>query len=175
MNTKEVFCFIPAKSTSQRLKNKNIKLLNGQPMINYSILAAKQSKIFFDNIYVSTENKEYATIAKKAGAKVPNLRPERLAHDPFGIKEVAIDFIKTNPLLLQFKNIVIISPTCPLISPNDIIEAYNLFKLNRAHTLISVTETDHNAYRSVLIKDDLMTPIFDNYIQKKKPRIDPNL
>ena len=69
---------IPARSGSSRIKNKNIKIFNGKPMIAWSIIAAKKSKIF-DYILVSTDSKKIASISKKYGAEVPFLRSKNLS------------------------------------------------------------------------------------------------
>ena len=55
---------IPARSGSERLKDKNIKNLNGLPLIAYTILSANESGVF-DILIVSTDSEEYAEIAKK--------------------------------------------------------------------------------------------------------------
>ena len=71
MNKKEsLIALIPARSGSERIKNKNIYNLNNKPLIAYSINSALKSKIF-DRIIVSTDSLRYAKIAKKYGAEVP--------------------------------------------------------------------------------------------------------
>ena len=64
---------IPARKGSKRIKNKNIVLLNGKPMIYWTILAARKSKIF-KKIYVDTDCKKIKKISLKYGAEVPFLR-----------------------------------------------------------------------------------------------------
>ena len=64
---------IPARSGSKRFPNKNIKLLNGHPLIAFSIVSAIRSEIF-DKIVVCTDSCEYANIAQTYGAEVPYLR-----------------------------------------------------------------------------------------------------
>ena len=64
---------IPARSGSKRFPNKNIKLLNGHPLIAFSIVSAIRSEIF-DKIVVCTDSREYANIAQTYGAEVPYLR-----------------------------------------------------------------------------------------------------
>ena len=58
-NKKKIIALIPARSGSERVKNKNIKKLNGKPLISYSITLAKDAKIF-DKIYVLTDSKIYS-------------------------------------------------------------------------------------------------------------------
>ena len=69
---------IPARSGSQRIRGKNVRLLHGHPLIAYSIAAAAESGIF-DRIVVSTDSQEYAEIARHYGAEVPFLRPAEFA------------------------------------------------------------------------------------------------
>jgi len=77
---KKVLGFIPARAGSKGVPGKNIKLLAGKPLISYTIQAAKKSGIF-DFLMVSTDGKEIADTAVKAGAEVPFIRPPELATD----------------------------------------------------------------------------------------------
>ena len=72
---KKLIALIPARKGSERVKDKNIQLINGKPLIFYSIRSAQKSKLF-DRIIVSTDSKKYAKIAKKIGAEVPFIRPK---------------------------------------------------------------------------------------------------
>ena len=78
---------IPARGGSKRIPNKNIKVFAGQPIISYSINAAKDSKLF-DRIILSTDSKEIAEIGKSYGAEVPFMRPSELADDYTGTADV---------------------------------------------------------------------------------------
>jgi CMP-N,N'-diacetyllegionaminic acid synthase len=69
-----IYAIIPARSGSVGLTNKNIKLLNGIPLMAYSIQFARLLKV--DKIICSTDSEEYAEIAKKYGAEVPFLRSD---------------------------------------------------------------------------------------------------
>ena len=87
---------IPARCGSKRIKNKNIKLLNEKPLIEYTIDAASNSKKL-DRFIVSTDCAEIAKICKKAGAEVPFLRPSELAKDSTPDKSFllhALSFLK---------------------------------------------------------------------------------
>lgn len=76
----EVVAIIPARAGSKGVKNKNIRCLQGYPMIAYSIAACKMSQ-GVDRILVSTDSEEYAEIARYYGAETPFLRPAELAGD----------------------------------------------------------------------------------------------
>ena len=76
----EVLAIIPARSGSKSVKDKNIREINGKPMLAYSIEhGLKSEKI--NRVIVSTDSEKYAEIAKKYGAEVPFLRPEEYARD----------------------------------------------------------------------------------------------
>lgn len=76
----EVLAVIPARKGSKSIKDKNIRLISGKPLIVYSIEHALKSKMI-NRVIVSTDSKKYASIAKKFGAEVPFLRPDDIAQD----------------------------------------------------------------------------------------------
>src|SRR5918993_1224504 len=71
---------IPARSGSQRVADKNVRLLAGHPLLAYSVATARAAERFA-RVSVSTDSDEYAAIARHYGAEVPFLRPARLAGD----------------------------------------------------------------------------------------------
>ena len=71
----QTLCIIPARGGSKRIPYKNIKDFLGKPIIAYSIKAALESELF-DEVIVSTNNKEISKIAIEFGAKVPFIRSE---------------------------------------------------------------------------------------------------
>ena len=83
---------IPARSGSKGVKNKNIKYLNGKPLIAHTIQAAQASGIY-SNIYVTTDSQEIADIALAEGALIPFLRSQDLANDSALAVDVMIDVL----------------------------------------------------------------------------------
>lgn len=79
-NRLNIVAIIPARSGSKSIPNKNIRLLNGKPMLAYSIEHALQSR-YINRVIVSTDSEEYAMIAKSYGAEIPFLRPAEYAKD----------------------------------------------------------------------------------------------
>lgn len=167
----KIACFIPAKGKSSRLPGKNTLDLLGKPMLEYVIEAAKSSNLFDEEIYISTESIEIQSIAKKLGVQSPQLRPENLSNDPFGVKEVLLDFLNRNSFTQNWKTIVVLLPTSPLLLPSDIQSALNVFFAEKNKSLLSVTETDHNAYRTLEIVDGCIAPIFSNKIKKREQEL----
>ena len=76
----EVLAIIPARSGSKSVKDKNIRMINGKPMMAYSIGHALQAECI-DRVIVSTDSGKYAQIAREYGAEVPFLRPAEYATD----------------------------------------------------------------------------------------------
>ena len=118
---KKILAIIPARGGSKRIPRKNIKLLNGKPLISYAINAAKKSK-YIDRIIVSTDDKKIARVAKKCGAEVPFMRPAELASDTASALPVIQHAVRYFEDKKKFKPdlIVIVQPTSPLVIAEDI-------------------------------------------------------
>lgn len=143
-NNKKFLAIIPARSGSKGLKDKNIKDLNGKPMIAYTIEAAMNSGIF-DDIIVSTDSQAYADIAVNFGATVPFLRSEYLSTDEVTIKDVIINTInKLKATGCAYDYFIILQPTSPLRKSEDIIAAAELLFEKDANSVVSVCEAEHS-------------------------------
>lgn len=119
--------FIPARSGSKRIVDKNIELLNGHPLIAYTIQAAIDSKVF-DSIICATDSELYAEIAKYYGAEVPFLRSSEISED----KSPDIDWVVwiLNELIDKGRSYDIFSilrPTSPFRLPSTIQRAWQAF------------------------------------------------
>jgi len=170
----KIFCFIPAKAASTRLKKKNILKLAGKELIYYPINNAIKSGLFEqEDIILSTESDEIKLIAEKYGANVPYLREEKLARDPYGVVDVLLDFLERFPNYNDYDSVCILLPTAPLMVVEDLMSAVEKFEGGGFDVLMSVTETEHNAYRTISIgKDNFIKPIFPNHIRKKSQELE---
>ncbi len=92
MEEKRAVAIITARGGSKRIPHKNIRDFCGRPIIEYSIEAAKKSGAF-DTVMVSTDDKEIAAIAERAGAKIPFLRSEKTAGDYATTAEVLLEVL----------------------------------------------------------------------------------
>ena len=131
---------IPARAGSKRVKNKNLRLLNGKPMINYVIEEAKKSKILTD-IYVNSDCDEIGKHAKSLGVQFYK-RPNELGSDYTTSDEYNYDFIKS----IKPDILVQINPVCPLISASDIDEIVKYFIDNDIDSLVTVKEERLQAF-----------------------------
>lgn len=145
---------IPARSGSKGLKDKNIKELNGKPLMAYTIEAAINSRIF-DCVHVSTDSEKYADIAREYGADVPFLRTDELSGDKASPWDAVKYVLKMYSELGQEYDIVtLLQPTSPLRTATDIKSAYNIFLEKGAKAVVSVCETDHPPIFSDTIAED---------------------
>ncbi len=151
---------IPARSGSKGLKDKNVKLMNGKPLLAYSIEAAKESEIF-DEIMVSTDSQKYADIAIQYGANVPFLRSEENSSDNSGSWEAVLEVLRNyKDMGRGFDTICLLQPTSPLRTGNDITEAYRTFQENDVNALTSVCEVDHSPLWCMTLGEDRMLTEF---------------
>lgn len=164
-------CLIPARGGSKRLLRKNILLLCGKPLICYTIEAAKKSNIFQD-IYVSTEDKEIAEISNKCGAKIIP-RPKELSEDLSSVVEVclhAINYLKSKGK--EYENLCVLLPTAPLRTYKDIINAYNIFSNQRESAfLMAVTDYLYDPFQALKEVGGYLEPVFPEYIKKKRQEL----
>ena len=157
---------IPARSGSKGLKDKNIKLLNGKPMVAYTIEEAVKSKIF-DDIIVSTDSKIYAEIAERYGAKVPFLRPEELATDTAATRDVIVDTIqRLKSLGKEYDYLMILQPTSPLRRAEDIVKAVDLLYKKDALSVVSICEAEHSPLYMNVLEESLS---LHNFISNNMP------
>lgn len=161
---------ITARSGSKGLKNKNIKLLNGKPLIAYSIEAAQKSNLFTE-IMVSTDSEEYAEIALKLGAKVPFLRSKTNSEDNSGSWDVVMEVLKNYLKAGQkYDTICLLQPTSPLRTYDDIDNGYKLLIEKKADSIIAVCEMEHSPLWSNTLPRDLSMKEFLNKKIADKPR-----
>lgn len=145
---------IPARSGSKGVKNKNIRLLNGKPLLAYSIEAAISSGLFTE-IMVSTDSDEYAEIAKSYGAKVPFLRSDSNSTDSASSWDMVSEVIQNYKMIgSTFDNVCLLQPTSPLREASDIKNAYELFYDKDANSVIGVCEMEHSPIVCMQVNDD---------------------
>lgn len=155
---------IPARSGSKGLKDKNIKLLNGRPLITYAIEAAIESRSF-DLVFVSTDSREYAKIAECAGADAHFLRSERNSSDKASswdaVREVIQHFEEEG---VFFDEIMLLQPTSPLRTDDDIRNAIAVMEKTGALAVESLTEMDHSPlWANTLPEDGSMDGFINEY------------
>ena len=153
---------ICARSGSKSLPGKNIKPLNGVPLIGWSIKVAKQVERI-SRVIVSTDSEEIAKIALEYGAEVPFMRPNELAQDDspeWLVWKHALDYLKNQNN--EIDGLVVVPTTAPLRSKEDINNCINEFEKGNVDVVITVSnahrspyfnmvKTNHNGFSSLVI------------------------
>ena len=152
MNT---LALIPARGGSKRIPRKNIRPLAGKPLIAWTIeMAAACSNL--DRVIVSTDDQEIADIAKRYGAEVPFLRPPELARDGTPNVDATIHAIQWLEEREGYRpdSVMVLQPTSPLRTEEDMGAAINLAIRTSADAVISVCEVKHHPYWTKHLTDD---------------------
>ncbi len=164
---KKIIAIIPARSGSKGLRDKNIKPLNGKPLIAYTIEAACESRMF-DRVLVSTDSEGYADVARAYGAEVPFLRSMENATDQAGTWDVVREVLSR--LDKKYDVVVVLQPTSPLRGAHDICSAVNFFFERDADTVASVCEMAHPLFWCNTLPDDLSMENFVSQDVRGFPR-----
>jgi len=166
---------IPARSGSKGLKDKNIRLINGKPLLAYTIEAALKSKCF-DVVMVSTDNKKYAKIAEEYGAQVPFLRSKENSKDSTSPWEVVKEVLdKYEEINMNFDTLALLQPTSPLRDQQDIKKAFKLFKDKKANAVSSMCELECSIHLVNKLPKSLSMDNFipDKNYNKRRQEIEP--
>jgi len=148
-NGNSYLAIIPARGGSKRLPGKNLRKLNGKPLIAWSIEAGLNSK-YIDEVLVTSDDDEILTIAEKYGSKVLK-RPEHLATDTAKTFDAIEHAINTAS---KYDYIVLLQPTSPLRTSENIDEAIERIKAKDADAIISVNQTEHSPLWCNTLPDD---------------------
>ena len=150
----KILCTICARGGSKGVKNKNIKILNGKPLIAHTIKQAKQSELF-EHIVISTDNDNIANISKKYGAEVFFKRNEELASDTAGKLEVIKDaFVRSEEYYAtKFDYLIDLDATAPLRNVDDIKNSFAKFLQNNNDNLITAMPSRRSPYFNIVEVD----------------------
>lgn len=156
-----VLAIIPARGGSKGIPRKNIVNFRGKPLIQWTIDAALKSK-FITNVIVSSDDGEILSIAGKNSEVILLKRPKYLAQDTTRTEPVlthAINSVGVN----KYDYIVLLQPTSPLRTFEEIDKAFDKLYKQNADSLISVCKIDHHPYKTFKInKKGVLEGIINN-------------
>ena len=147
----KILTIIPARGGSKGVPKKNIRLVGNKPLIAYTIEVALRSEVL-DRIIVSTDSEEIAEISKRLGAEIPFIRPKGLSIDSaptLPVIQHAVKSIESNDLV-TFDWILILQPTNPFKSTEDIGNAIKIAEETSCDSIISVVQVF--AHHPILMK-----------------------
>ena len=146
---------ICARGGSKGLPRKNIKPLNGIPLIGWSINIAKQIDRI-SRIIVSTDSEEIAKVALEYGAEVPFMRPKELAQDDspeWLVWKHAIKHVESYGNE-DIDAIIVLPVTAPLRSVKDVNSCIDLFEESEVDSVITVSEASRSPYFNMIVNND---------------------
>ena len=157
---KNIVALILARSGSKGVVDKNIMPLGGIPLISYSIVAAKKSKLI-DRIIVSTDSEEYAEIARSYGAETPFIRPKDISGDLATDVEFfrhAIDWLQENENFVP-EYFVHLRPTTPFRDPKVLDKAIKEFICSDYSALRSCHKMSESSYKTFEVENNMFKRI----------------
>jgi len=169
MRQPKICALIPARSGSKTVKDKNIRLMDGKPMIAYTILDAKASR-YIDSVVVSTDSERYAEIAKEWGAEVPFLRPANISADnslDIEVFQHYLEWVQLNERELP-DILVHLRPTHPVRNVDDIDKMISIMlERTELDAIRSVAPSKEVPYKMWLFNDDeTMRPLVTCDVQE---------
>jgi pseudaminic acid cytidylyltransferase len=159
---------IPARGGSKRIPKKNIKDFCGKPIIAYSVEVAIQSNLF-DEIMVSTDDEEIATIAKSFGAEIPYKRSVKNSDDFATLNDVlseVLECYKNDGK--QFDYGCCILPTAPFITIERLKEAFHMLVNNGFDSVGPIVRFTYPVQRAIkLLPDKSVQMYYPEYAQSR--------
>ena len=154
MSEIKILGLIPARGGSKGIPMKNLYPFNNKPLIQWTIESALESNLL-DKIIVSTDDDDIANFSRSKGAEVPFLREKYLAQDDSLVIDAVLNILEKFNI---FDYILLLQPTSPLKTSEDIANIINLQKKYDASSLVSVCEANENPA--------LFYEINNNYLSK---------
>jgi len=168
----KILAIITARGGSKGVPRKNIRQVCGKPLIAYSIEAALQVRDLLYKIIVSTDDAEIAAISRHYGGEVPFLRPAELAEDKtpsLPVLQHAVRFVEElDKVRLDW--IMLLQPTSPLRSKDDIMTTLELAQLGGCDSVISVVQTPTHPLFIKRIEKGQLLPFSDVLVEKEGTR-----
>ena len=152
----DILYIIPARAGSKELPKKNVKLLNGKPLICYSVEFSLQVAKPNDTICITTDDNDVIRIIKsKYNLDVPFIRPSELSDDSASTFDViihALDYYKKNEI--YFDKILLLQPTSPFRIQEDFENICQIYNDTNADMVVSVKKSKENPYFSLFEENE---------------------
>jgi CMP-N,N'-diacetyllegionaminic acid synthase len=156
----KILAVIPARGGSKGVPRKNIRALNGKPLIAWTIEQAEQSS-YIDRVIVSSEDEEICQVAKQSGAEIPFVRPAELASDTASGVDVLCHAVENAGA--DYDYVVLLQPTSPLRESTDIDAAIEYCVEQAVTSVVSLAEATKSPYWMYHMKEGgELTPFVDN-------------
>lgn len=166
----QVLAVIPARGGSKGVPGKNIRLIGNKPLIAWSIEAAKTSRLI-DRVILSSDDLEIMNVARSFGCEVPFVRDASLAQDDTPTVDVVLDAVERCP---GFDWIVLLQPTSPLRTAEDIDNAIEFCVQHNASACVSVSLSQESPYwMFTLEKGSKLQPLMPDSMLTRRQDLPP--
>ena len=164
---------ITARGGSKRIPKKNIKNFCGKPILLYSIEAALNSGCF-DEVMVSTDDKEIAEIAKMAGASVPFFRSEKTSDDFATTMDVIVEVIaEYEKQQRYFENACVLYPTAPFVTSEKLRDAMDLLEKEKVDSVIPIVKFSFPPQRAFVCNNGRVKYAEEEHATKRSQDLEP--
>ncbi len=165
----KVLGIIPARGGSKGVRRKNIKILNGKPLIEYTINSAINSEL--SRIIVSTDDIEISNFANSLNIETPFKRPANLSSDQASSLDVAIHGLLETEKIdnIKYDAVMLLQPTTPFRTKDDINSAIEIIRNNNVDSVISVVNVggNHPARMKYIKNNRLIDPPFCEIVENQ--------
>lgn len=141
--------FIPARGGSKGIHRKNLKIIGGKPLLYYTISETlKISEL--DSLFLSSDDYEILSYGSSLGLSVDYKRPANLSDDASQVVDAIIDALDWLEIQKKYYDaVVVLQPTSPLRTSEDIKDAINLFEKSGATTLVGVHKVEEHPFENI--------------------------
>ena len=166
-------CIIPARGGSKRIPRKNIKPFMGKPIMAYSIEAALMSGLF-DEVMVSTDDEEFAEVARQYGASVPFLRSAETANDFASTADVLNEVLsRYNQQGKEFDTFCCLYSTAPFVTSERLRDAYSKLS-DEVDACFTMVQYSYPVQRGLhIIEDGYVAMTNPEYLQSRSQDLEP--
>lgn len=160
----DIIAIVPARGGSKGVPDKNIRILNGKPLIIHTLNAALESRCF-KTIIVTTDSKEIRNIVLEYGFDCPFLRPAALSQDDTPLIKAVSHALEYAEFLQQkYDSVCLLQPTSPFRTGTHIREVVDIFNNSDCDTVVSINRVPHRFVPSSLMK--IKNGYLENYKSK---------
>jgi len=167
---RKMLAIIPARGGSERLPDKNLRMLCGKPLIHWTLEAARKSR-HIATAMVTTDDKMIRAYAAHHGVETPFLRPRHLSTNTASSLDVILHVLSCYEAKgMKFDDFILLQPTSPLRCSHHIDEAVELFYKKRAKSVLSVSPSSHKVHWSYFLPASHSLGVFLDKIKCEKKK-----
>lgn len=149
----KILAIVPARGGSKGIEGKNLRILNGKPLVEHTILRAIESE-HIDNIVLSSDDEEILSLGKIFPITIIKRSPE-LAEDQTPMKEVVLDVLRRfEEEGKKFSSFVLLQPTSPLRTSDDIDRTIESLYSSSGHSCVSICLFEPHPFLAVSIDEN---------------------